>query len=293
MPREPDAPEFRCTPIVRLAPRRGQFPLRRPPADPVPGEDQPLELPGRQQVQPGGFGRRGIGRRDALAGCVVLVAWNGQTRRPLRTRPPVSGPRSEPRWGHAAPATQSRPSPSHQATIRRPSQVFPTSFRRSSAARLATKYQPSGNGWSAGAASGSRNSVIVFARFEPYPARVRMGTGLCGGEDESYPRPEQHDASGRSGSIALRAFGPHPSKRERIGPQPEGTKACSGRRAECPSPYRLREIGRPIRDSSMDGPPCWDSDDFDLEISCTLARNPPAECRNSLLIIIKKTSSPL
>ena len=74
MPREPDAPELGLPPVVRLAPRRGQFPLRRAGADSVPGEDQPLELAGRQQVQPGGFGRRRIGRRDAPAGRVVFVA---------------------------------------------------------------------------------------------------------------------------------------------------------------------------------------------------------------------------
>ena len=67
-------PELGLPPVVRLAPRRGQFPLRRAGADSVPGEDQPLELAGRQQVQPGGFGRRRIGRRDAPAGRVVFVA---------------------------------------------------------------------------------------------------------------------------------------------------------------------------------------------------------------------------
>ena len=71
---EPDAPELGIAPVRRAALRRGELPLRRPPADAVPGEDQPLELPRLVPRQPGGLRRRRVRRGDAPAGRVVLVA---------------------------------------------------------------------------------------------------------------------------------------------------------------------------------------------------------------------------
>ena len=50
--------------------------------------------------------------------------WNGHTRLPLRTTPPVCGPRCEPRCGQNASATHTAPVRSRQATISCPIQSF-------------------------------------------------------------------------------------------------------------------------------------------------------------------------
>ena len=76
MPREPDAPGLELAPVVP-----GRFfreaPLRRPSAQPPPGEDETQDFARLEHVQPGGPGRRRVGRLDALTGGVVLEPVEG------------------------------------------------------------------------------------------------------------------------------------------------------------------------------------------------------------------------
>ena len=72
--------------------------------------------------------------------------WKGQTSRPPHICPPAAGPRSAPRCGQTASATQTRPLSSHQTTMFSPIQVFWMSLAFSTLRRVAMKYQPSGNG---------------------------------------------------------------------------------------------------------------------------------------------------
>ncbi len=114
---------------LALMPLRGKLPLRRSPVDAVLGEDQPLEFAGLVHVQPGRPGRRRVGGGNAPTGRVVFVAVERADEAAVAN----------------ALATQTRPSASHQTTIRWPSHVFPMSVFRSIVARSAIKYQPSGN----------------------------------------------------------------------------------------------------------------------------------------------------
>ena len=68
--------------------------------------------------------------------------WKGQTSRTPYICPSAAGPRSEPRCGQTASATQTRPLSSHQTTMFSPIQVFWMSLAFSTLRRLAMKYHP-------------------------------------------------------------------------------------------------------------------------------------------------------
>ena len=91
--------------------------------------------------------------------------WKGQTSRPSHMRPPVAGPGRSPGVGKR-PRRRRRARSRHTKRLCSPPiQVFWMSVALSMASRLATKYQPSGNGEGRGAFSGLGRSVDVIARL--------------------------------------------------------------------------------------------------------------------------------
>ena len=102
-----ERPDLEAGPAGLVRRHRGQAPLRLPPPEPPPGEDQAENFPRLEDTQLRGLGWRGMGCGDA-PGPVASNSkpWKGQTNRPSRRAPACRGPKVGPqvranRFGNA------------------------------------------------------------------------------------------------------------------------------------------------------------------------------------------------
>ena len=72
-----EAAEFHAAPLASIRRLLRKAPLRRASIDAPPGEDEAQDFTRVEDLQPGGFGRLGIGRCNAGAGYIVGEAVKG------------------------------------------------------------------------------------------------------------------------------------------------------------------------------------------------------------------------